>query len=271
MKNTNTNSAVIQCLFRGSKEDIRNIFRSEGKKSITKGISDRRKEPPDFRAKPDKSRKGINVQFSEKQTTRIKEKGKPPQKPKAHNPFKDPESPVQPAKKGRISVSVKPTPNKPLSPFGKEGKRIKDSSKIMAVQLMPEKLDLQSRGIQMAPGIRKKLEKILNFDFSNVRIHESLQPAALGALAFTSGKDIYITPGEFNYKTEKGLSILGTQLAYVMQQQTGRAVNPFGSGIALVQDPVLNEEAQRIGQTVAGDILKKSSCERNPVSEKQGS
>ena len=36
-----------------------------------------------------------------------------------------------------------------------------------------------------------------------------------------------------------------------MQQRAGRVRNPFGSGVAVVQDPGLEAEAERMGVRVA--------------------
>jgi len=42
--------------------------------------------------------------------------------------------------------------------------------------------------------------------------------------------------------------LLGHELTHVMQQRAGRVANPFGSGVAVVQDQALEAEADRMGR-----------------------
>lgn len=69
---------------------------------------------------------------------------------------------------------------------------------------------------------------------------------ALGALAFTCGADIHFAPGRYNPHTHEGAQLLAHELAHVLQQRTGRVTNPFGSGLAVVQNSMLDAEAQRL-------------------------
>jgi hypothetical protein len=80
-------------------------------------------------------------------------------------------------------------------------------------------------------------------DFAAVRVHEGPEAPSLGALALTAGDHLYFAPGQYQPETASGRALLGKQLAYVLQQREGRVKNPFGSGIAVVQDPALEAEA----------------------------
>ncbi len=90
------------------------------------------------------------------------------------------------------------------------------------------------------------MEALLRADLSAVRIHEGHEAVALGALAFTHGSDVYFAPGQFNPATPAGQRLIAHELTHVVQQRSGRVRNPLGSGIAVVQDPALEAEAERM-------------------------
>ena len=95
------------------------------------------------------------------------------------------------------------------------------------------------------------MERVFQANFADVRVHVGPQPSALGALAFTQGANIYFAPGTYEPATARGLRLLGHELTHVVQQRSGRVANPFGAGrIALVQDPALEAEAERMGLRV---------------------
>ncbi len=95
--------------------------------------------------------------------------------------------------------------------------------------------------------MQRRAEALFGTDFSGVRIHVGPQPASIGALAFTTGNDIYFAPGQYSPTTPHGLRLLGHELTHVVQQRAGRARNPFGAGVAVVLDPGLEAEAERMG------------------------
>ena len=95
------------------------------------------------------------------------------------------------------------------------------------------------------------MEAALQADFSDVRIHVGPEAAAIGAVAFTWGSNIHFAPGQYNPHTFEGQSLLGHELAHVVQQRAGRVANPFGSGVAVVQDHSLEAEADRLGRMAA--------------------
>jgi len=82
-------------------------------------------------------------------------------------------------------------------------------------------------------------------------VHVGPQAAAIGALAFTQGSDIHFAPGQYNPMTPQGQQIIGHELAHVLQQRAGRVRNPFGTGVAVVQDHALEAEADRMGARAA--------------------
>jgi ribosomal protein S18 acetylase RimI-like enzyme len=99
--------------------------------------------------------------------------------------------------------------------------------------------------------IRSKMEAALGADFSDVRVHVGPQAERIGAIAFTTGSDIYFAPGRYQPDTMPGRQLLGHELAHVVQQRAGRVKNPLGSGLAIVQDRALEAEAERLGRQAA--------------------
>lgn len=65
------------------------------------------------------------------------------------------------------------------------------------------------------------------FDFSTVRIHAdhgaAVSARALGAQAFTIGREIHFGAGRYNPDTAAGRALLGHELSHVVQQHEGRA------------------------------------------------
>src|SRR5271154_2698832 len=95
------------------------------------------------------------------------------------------------------------------------------------------------------------METALGADFSAVRVHVGPQAERIGAIAFTTGADIYFAPGRYQPDTPRGQQLLGHELAHVVQQRSGRVRNPLGAGVTVVQDRVLEAEAERLGRWAA--------------------
>ena len=100
---------------------------------------------------------------------------------------------------------------------------------------------------RMPEAIQRKMETLFKTSFSDVRIHVGPDAGLIGASAFTQGSDVFFAPGQYNPNTPGGQRLLGQQLAAVVQQRSGRARNPFGSGMAVVDDPMLKAEAEMMG------------------------
>ncbi len=109
-------------------------------------------------------------------------------------------------------------------------------------------------GVPLPDDVRRDAEQILDEDLSDVRIHVGAEPRRFKALAFTMGPHIYFTPGLYDPRTREGRTLLGHELAHVVQQRRGRASNHFGYGIAVVRDSILEEEATKIGRLLASTL-----------------
>ncbi len=111
-----------------------------------------------------------------------------------------------------------------------------------------------SIGAPLPPPVQRKMEAFFGADFSAVRVHVGPQAQQIGALAFTRGSDIYFAPGHYMPHHSHGQRLLGHELAHVVQQRAGHVRNPFGSGIAVVQDRTMEAEADRMGVRAAAQV-----------------
>jgi len=102
-------------------------------------------------------------------------------------------------------------------------------------------------GFPLPRDVRAKMESALGGDFSDVRVHIGHEATSLGAIAYTWGTNIHFAPGQYNPHTIQGQKLLGHELWHVLQQKAGRVKNPFGGGVAVVQDHALEAEADRMG------------------------
>ncbi len=110
-------------------------------------------------------------------------------------------------------------------------------------------------GRPLPESVRQKMESFFKTDFSDVRVHVGTEAPSIGALAFTLGSNLYFAPGQYNPDSPQGQQLLGHELTHVVQQRSGRVRNPFGSGIAVVQDHALEAEADRMGQRAAAHVV----------------
>jgi hypothetical protein len=102
-------------------------------------------------------------------------------------------------------------------------------------------------GQPLPDPVRQKMESFFNTSFADVRVHVGPQASSVGAVAFTHGSNLYFAPGQYNPNTAHGQQLLGHELTHVVQQRSGRVKNPFGSGVAVVQDRTMEAEADRLG------------------------
>ncbi len=106
-------------------------------------------------------------------------------------------------------------------------------------------------GQPLTPAVQQKMETVFGTSFKDVRVHVGPQAQQIGAQAFTLGSNLYFAPGQYNLHSPQGQRLIGHELAHVVQQRAGRVRNPFGSGVAVVQDPAMEVEANRMGLRAA--------------------
>lgn len=115
-------------------------------------------------------------------------------------------------------------------------------------------LRIIGHGKPLESGIRARMERFFGADLSGVRVHEGPAASAMGALAFTLGDTLHFSPGSYDPSTREGVELLGHELTHVLQQREGRVHNPYGQGVAIVQDPGLEAEADAMGRKLADEI-----------------
>lgn len=121
-----------------------------------------------------------------------------------------------------------------------------------AVQLPAQAASFGNGPGQRLPAVvQQKMEAFFKASFADVRVHVGPQAAAIGAIAFTHGSNLFFAPGQYDPASPRGQQLLGHELAHVVQQRSGRVRNPFGSGLAVVQDQALEAEAERLGLQAA--------------------
>jgi hypothetical protein len=118
---------------------------------------------------------------------------------------------------------------------------------------LPATFNLRSSGTgaRLPEVIQRKMEAFFGTSFDDVRVHVGSEAAAIGSLAFTHGSNLYFAPGQYNPQTPQGQRLLGHELTHVVQQRAGRVRNPLGQGVAVVHDPALEAEAERMGQRLS--------------------
>ncbi|HEX8107869.1 MAG TPA: DUF4157 domain-containing protein [Kofleriaceae bacterium] len=128
------------------------------------------------------------------------------------------------------------------------------SSQVSTTPIPAGQLRVIGQGHPLDHAIRRTMESFFQADFSGVRVYEGPAAQAMNALAFTLGEDIHFAPGLYDPASRGGVELLGHELTHVVQQRDGRVVNPYGQGIAMVQNPELEAEADRMGQRIANEL-----------------
>jgi hypothetical protein len=102
--------------------------------------------------------------------------------------------------------------------------------------------DASGGGHTLDPPLRQQLGSTLGSDPGDVRIHtdgeaDSLS-RALGAKAFTTGRDVFFSSGSFDPSTPEGFGLLAHESTHVLQQAAGPvAGTPTADGALSISDP----------------------------------
>jgi phage-related protein len=99
-------------------------------------------------------------------------------------------------------------------------------------------------GQPLDTSTRLEMERQFGHDFSDVRTHTGPEAhaaaAGMGAVAFTTGRDIYFSQGTYNPASPAGRGLLAHELAHVVQQGHGSAP-AAAQGYAVSQPGDLHE------------------------------
>lgn len=105
-------------------------------------------------------------------------------------------------------------------------------------------------GQPLEHGVRSYMETRFGRDFGDVRIHADSRAAsasaALGALAYTTGSDIFFGAGRYSPRTSGGERLLAHELAHVVQQDGTSAAGD----VASAGTPELEREADQAAASV---------------------
>lgn len=114
-------------------------------------------------------------------------------------------------------------------------------------------------GKKMPKAVQQKMEASFQTDFSDVEIHEDAKVASMGARAYAQSNQLFFAPGQFSPNTETGQSLIGHELAHVVQQREGRVDTPQGKGMPIVLNPALETEADQAGDKAAKGLPAQST------------
>ena len=147
----------------------------------------------------------------------------------------------------RPGISRKLSPRVPTPPRTAHIPRAHGRQTVFPIETLPT----SGPGRPLPGEIQAKMKAVFRADFSDVRVHVGPQAPSIGALAYTQGSNIHFAPGQYSPTTYHGQQLLGHELTHVLQQRSGRVRNPFGSGVAVVQDPAMEAEAEQMGMRAA--------------------
>ena len=128
-------------------------------------------------------------------------------------------------------------------------------------------------GQALSAAVRSRMEDAFDFRFDAVRIHEDGAAAAAGAIALAHGTDLHFAPGHYDPGNERGLALLGHELAHVVQQAEGRVTATAQyAGLAIDDRADLEREAdvwgvraargQPVGRARGGDARAAAVSQR---------
>jgi hypothetical protein len=93
-----------------------------------------------------------------------------------------------------------------------------------------QKLAAKSHGTPLEESVRARMERRFGVDFGAVRIHPDATAAesarAIGAAAYTVGRDIMFGAGRYQPHSGAGQQLLAHELAHVVQQSRGGSASP---------------------------------------------
>lgn len=104
------------------------------------------------------------------------------------------------------------------------------------------------QGQALPEHVRQRMELLLGTPFTDVRVHLSHLPRALGTRAFVHGSDLYFDPGHYDPESAAGWALIGHVLAHVKQARRGWRLAPEGVGVRVLVDPALEAEADRMAE-----------------------
>lgn len=110
-------------------------------------------------------------------------------------------------------------------------------------------------GEALHADIQNQMGQGLKADFSQVRIHTSQEShelnQALGAKAFTTGKDIFFKQGAYDPHSSSGKELIAHELTHVVQQSTGQVPHTSNGMTVNAPGDAFEKQADQVAQTLA--------------------
>lgn len=131
-----------------------------------------------------------------------------------------------------------------------------DSQELMGKSMAPPAFSVTASGSgQDDPSdqLKSEMGQSMGSDFSSVQFKtESSKATELGAKAFAQGNEVHFAPGQFNPHSTEGKSLVGHELAHVVQQRQGRVQPTTQAGGEKINDQFsLESEADQWGAKAA--------------------
>src|SRR5262249_24111636 len=115
-------------------------------------------------------------------------------------------------------------------------------------------LQRKGSGQRIEPSVRTLMETRIGEDFGGVRVHTDVHAAQtaeqLNAVAYTVGRDIFFSNGQYRPQTTEGKRLLAHELTHVVQQ---RFSTFSGQRKSLIHIP--NDEYDLEARRIAGNVL----------------
>ena len=127
----------------------------------------------------------------------------------------------------------------------------------------------RSRGAGRAldPVVRSRMEAGFGADFSGVRVHTGGEAAALsgalGARAFTTGRDVFFGAGQFDPGSSGGRELIAHELTHVIQQSDAPALD------AKLEVGSTSDPAEREADEVARTVIRREGSIRDEDEERE--
>jgi hypothetical protein len=125
-----------------------------------------------------------------------------------------------------------------------------------------ERVDGLGDGAPLEPSVRARMEPRFGHDFSSVRVHSGVEAGrsarSFGALAYTIGRNVVFSDGQYAPHSRAGQRLLAHELAHVVQQQQdqpgARAPQLKANAVRFQDEPTLDAISDGKKELKEGDV-----------------
>ncbi|MCU0484582.1 MAG: DUF4157 domain-containing protein [Anaerolineales bacterium] len=127
-------------------------------------------------------------------------------------------------------------------------------------------------GQSLDAGVQRQMGSAMGHDFSGVRVHTSSDAHHLneqvGAVAFTTGSDIFFRQGAYSPGSSSGQELLAHELTHVVQQSSG-AVPGGGKMTVNAPDDSFEQEADAVAKAALSQPVQRQELEEEELQTKR--